>query len=918
MVTRVSEGRFLEVLEPSALVNLPIELDVYDGGNPGTMLATLEAAWDAAFQVEMSEVGSGKFLLSRSDPKATASILAKGNLVKVKTGGVYRGSWWIEEPVEVLTSTREAAGENWQVKGRGALAYIERAVVYPPVWPTQPAAFRSASHSANVQDGATTISCGRPSGLVNGDTMVAAVAFVGGSSKDISPPPGWKEVRRINEGTAIGVAVFVKQAGSGEPSTYQWAFGNTTQAVANIVALYNASPDYTTYAFTSTSEPTGDTITHPSLDIGIVDGALLTFAISTAGTGMTPPAGYTEATDDAQRTGRVMESAYRLGPPLGETGDVTTTNTASGSWIGLHFYVPSTATNDAAFLGETFGGVLSTLIDRAQARGGLTDLTYDFTATVDSQGNPWPDTFDLTFHAGTSLLDVWRHLVSLGLEGSMSHDLKLSAFVDMSRDRTGDVILRKGSHFLGDVANTGHYAGLRTRFLVEGAGGRIIEVVGTLEGVPTIGRREGFLSMATSDAATDLSRAGTQALEIAALEDEARSLPVDHGLVTDGQYEPWEDYRLGDYIGLDPAGTGEWASERVVGITIAHRDSLDYSVVLDLNSVSLEAAVRMRRQLDALAKSSGGGTASLALGSGGAPGGGSGSSGLVQATAGDTPGYLVDKIEVTDKLLKTLGGVSGVRTVRLDVDVPGLGTGTPDGTKFLRDDGVWSAVSGSGSPWPLDNGRPFSSTYGDHFTGASLDPKWTRRNYTAGAEEFQQGSFGSILRLNPAGRAVGDGYFQSVSLSGGQVLSVVGKVTPRAWGTGIFGFGLVVIDASGNGVGIVEYSSTPQSFLLINFNTYTSYQSQYVQPGSTAINQNVRQFNTQPPWDTPRWMQITGSGSSWQMFVSLDGVDWSPISSVLTKAMTVNRIGWMHVPLSTAAPNAHSRLDLDWFDASII
>jgi len=692
MATRTSQGKFLEILEPGALVGLPIELDVYDGGNPGTMLATLENAWDAALQVEMSEVGSGRFSLSRSDPKATPEILAKGNLVKVKTGGVYRASWWMEEPVEVLTSVQEARGENWHMKGRGALSMMERAVVYPPSWPISPASVRSASHAANAEAGATTVTCNKPTGTANGDVLIAAVAFAGGSSKTVSPPLGWTEFRRINYGTTLGVTLYRKAAGSSEGTSYKWAFSTVSQAVVNIVALMNASTDYTTYAFASATQGSGTAIKSPSLGVEVVDGTLLTFAASTAGgpsgPGMTPPVGYTEATDDAQRTGRVLQSSYLNGPALGDTGDKITTNSASGSWIGVHLYIPSTATNDATFAGETFGAILSTLIDRAQARGAITDLTYDFDGTVDSQGNPWPNTFDLSFHAGTSLLDVWRQLVALGLEGTMSHDLKLSAFVDMARDRTADVILRKGSHFLGDVVDLGHFVDLRTRFLVEGAGGRLVEVTNpALEAIPTIGRREGFLSMATSDTATDLARAGEQALAIAVLEDEARSIPVDHGLLTAGQYEPWEDYRLGDWIALDAAGTGVVTVERLVGITISHRESLDYNVVLDLNSVSLDASVRMRRQLDALSKSSStGGSGSSSLSLGGNPGGGGGTSGgTVAASAGDTPGYLYDKVDVDGVVTKTLGGVGGNRTVAL-----GVGSGTKDGTKFLRDDGVWS------------------------------------------------------------------------------------------------------------------------------------------------------------------------------------------------------------------------------------
>ena len=708
--TRTSQGKFLEILAAAPAVGLPIEIDVYDGANPATMLATIEAAFDGALQLELSEVGSGRFALLRSDPKATSAILAKGNLVKVKTGGLYRGSWWIEEPIETLTSGREAAGETWRIKGRGALAYLERGSVYPPVWPIVPLSYRAASSGVNDATlGAITVVCAKPAGMVNGDTMVAAVAFVGGTGKVIATPPGWRALERVDQSTDLGVALFAKSVGSAEPATFTWSFTTATKAVVNIVALANASPDFTQWSATSSSAGAGTAILHPSVSVGLVDGALLTFAAAANGSGMTPPAGYTEAVDNNATVNRKLESAYRLGPSLGDTGDVTTTNTTSGPWIGVHVFLPSAAVNDAVFAGETFGSILSTLIDRCVARGVLGNLVYDFSATVDSQGNPWPDIFDLTFHAGTSLLDVWRHLVSLGMEGEMSHDLRLSTYVDLSRAKSAEVIFRKGYHFLGDVANSGHYAGLRTRFLVEGAGGRLVEVTNpALEADPKIGRREGFLAMATSDSPTDLARAGEQALAISALEDQARSLPVDHG-AGNGRYEPWDDYRIGDYLGLDAAGTGIVTSERLVGITIAHRDSLDYSVELDLNSVSLEASVRMRRQLDALQRSSssgGAGSSGLSLGGGSSPGGGPGGAGLVAVQLGDTVGYLYDKIVTGAPIRKSLGGVVGNRAVNLDI-----GTGTKDGTKYLRDDGVWTTPStGSAPPAPVQVATSITTT----------------------------------------------------------------------------------------------------------------------------------------------------------------------------------------------------------------
>jgi hypothetical protein len=261
MPVRTSGGRYLEVLEPGALVNLPIEVDVFDGGNPATMLATLENALAPSLQVQLSELGAGRFAIARSDPKATAAILAKGNLVKIKTGGAYRGSWWIEEPEEVLTSTSEDVGEVVRVSGRGAMAYLERAIVYPPVWPTAPATYRSSSSAANATGGATTLVIPKPSGAASGDVLIAAVALVGGTTKGyVTPPLGWKSLRRVNNGTALGVAYFRKQAASSEPASYQFVFQNSTQAVGQILAIPNASANYTEWGWADATAATGTAI----------------------------------------------------------------------------------------------------------------------------------------------------------------------------------------------------------------------------------------------------------------------------------------------------------------------------------------------------------------------------------------------------------------------------------------------------------------------------------------------------------------------------------------------------------------------------------------------------------------------------------------------------------------------------------
>ena len=657
MVVRTSDGRYLEVLESTPALDTGIEVDVFSGANPATMLATLEGATDKRFTRELSELGAGGFRVARADPKATAANLAIGNLVKFRVAGAYRHAVWIEEPATVLVSEAEDGGEDVRIDGRGALSYLERAAVYPPVWPAAAADVVAWSSADNGSTGTTSLAVGRPTGAAAGDVVVIAVECVGATP---STPSGWKRIRNVTNGT-LRVALYRTRLIASSASSWTFHWTATTRATGAAVALRNASADDTTWGISDTTG-SGTAIKLPSVSVGLVDGVLLGLAATAASTAISTPAGMTEGVDRAE-TGRTLEGASLENPALGDTGDLTATAGASADWIGLQVLVPSTATADVIFDGSTFGAVLVTLIDEAQARGAMPHLTYDFTADVDSHGEPWPDVHDLSFHVGTNLLEVWRHLVTLGLEGGMTPELRLQAFVDASRHFEATVILRKGHHLAGEVVDTAHASGLRTRYLVEGAGGRVVEVTDpTPEAVPGIGRREGYLSLATSDNPTTLQRAGEYAIESAAAEDQARSVRVEHGLAADGHYEPWVDYREGDWIGLDADGSGgEAVAQRVVSITLAESEAGDYDPELELNSVEMDAYLRLQRRLDALSRQS------TASGSGGAGGSGTTASGRVASVATDTPGYLFDKLVTDASLTKALVGDTGSQRVQLSL-----------------------------------------------------------------------------------------------------------------------------------------------------------------------------------------------------------------------------------------------------------
>lgn len=123
------------VVLPQAPLELACaEVRVYDKSDWVTLDAILENAFDVSFVMEENEPGSGTFKIHMSDPKAV--FLVYDAVIKIAIDQVERFAFVIEDIKQEHLGDDDESGRVYTISGRGLLSVLERAVVYPPNWPS--------------------------------------------------------------------------------------------------------------------------------------------------------------------------------------------------------------------------------------------------------------------------------------------------------------------------------------------------------------------------------------------------------------------------------------------------------------------------------------------------------------------------------------------------------------------------------------------------------------------------------------------------------------------------------------------------------------------------------------------------------------------------------------------------------------
>ncbi|HMC68209.1 MAG TPA: hypothetical protein VKJ07_03565, partial [Mycobacteriales bacterium] len=162
-----------------------------------------------------------------------------------------------------------------------------------------------SAQSATRGTGTTTFTINTPSGAAANDVLVASITYSGGTGTTITAPAGWTLVKRTDNGTTIGLAVYSLVLAGAPAASYQWTGITSGAFLAGGVAAYrnvdNATPwiageqnGQTTAAPTC---PASCTHTTPSVIAAVPDSMVVASFATAADDTWTEPAGMVEAFD---------------------------------------------------------------------------------------------------------------------------------------------------------------------------------------------------------------------------------------------------------------------------------------------------------------------------------------------------------------------------------------------------------------------------------------------------------------------------------------------------------------------------------------------------------------------------------------------------------------------------------------------
>lgn len=374
----------------------------YARSNLGLDLGELLRSHRRTFRLQENDCGSGSFLLQNDD--AQWASVVRGDIVKFFDAGIPSFAMLVEERGKASVSPAEEWGQVTEFRGRGTLAVLDEAVV----WPERTDAVSDVAVPPNSEARVFNFSSANFSDLAWGSAVATDYTGQAGSE-----PQGWPA-------DSPGTWIWDRDtSGNDAPIGDAYFRKSFTLGVNSRVRVHIAGDDlYELWIDNAPvlSEDRWYAGQSRNVEVSLSSGDHL---IAIKGTNV-----------------NVAKAWVRLGLyTLTADNELDTLIVETDtSWKVLGY--PAEAP------GFTPGHILEILVDEAQARDALTDVVLGFDRLNDSDGAAWPTTSDVAVRFGTSYLNVARQLAETYIDVAMAVDvLRLEAWVAGTQGGPSGVVL---------------------------------------------------------------------------------------------------------------------------------------------------------------------------------------------------------------------------------------------------------------------------------------------------------------------------------------------------------------------------------------------------------------------------------------------------------------------------------------------
>lgn len=515
-----------------------------------TPIVILDEAQGKQFLDQLNDTGSGRVTLKNDD--VDLALVQFGDLIRFSVRGYAALTAIIEDDDATAIDPSEEAGESTTLSGRGHLAVLDEARVYPARGLNQrPTEIDRLFNWAGLDYDDTNWRTATSMGVQSEESLwwqddegnVFPEDWPWAASEWI-----WAEVG-TQEWAPEGSCYFRKEFTVPE-GTYRIRIYFTCDDTGQLYLDGQKLLDTDNHGGTPNDIDGADQV------IDITPG---THLIAVHGYNVVDPEG-----DETHNPAGVLVAVF----PADASGVIADSDplvTTDSSWKIVEYppYPP----------GMTLGEILRVAIEEAQDRGALEGVTLAFDDDVDSEGTPWPETPDIATKVGASYLAFIKELVGSYCDVWMAPAaLELHAWVQDGRGQDRDVSFHRPADTSdptsGNLQQLRHHtvASPGDALLVRWAGGWT-EAVDD-DAVETYGRRETLLSLGAVQSYDEAGRIADRQLDKFA---EPRTGIVAGIKPVDDTDYPYLAFRVGDTVEI-PDRDGEPSSERVIAIAVSEDD----------------------------------------------------------------------------------------------------------------------------------------------------------------------------------------------------------------------------------------------------------------------------------------------------------------------------------------------------------